>query len=358
MSQLPTTTADHEVQADGEPLVAPPAESIWTRYSPHHEFPLSSVASVTMHVLVLALLVFAGVIAAALGLNRDSNPPVDTVVVLPGGGGGHPDGVGDARGDRPPAPPVEDVPTEPKDQPNIPTAVRPLESVKVDPVKLPEFTKSPEGLRFLEDGTDALARFEKVSQNAREKLLKGLEYASKGGGGPGRDGGKDKGKGPGEGSNVGPGKGDGNLTVRQKRVLRWTMMFNTLNGNDYAKQLDALGAILAVPDEQGQYRVIRNLKQRPALGNVEDLAAIQRIFWNDTDPRSITSLSMALGLRPVPPHIVAFFPEKLEQELLRKELEFGRRRKANITEDDIHETRFKVVQRGGTYEALVESQRY
>jgi hypothetical protein len=135
---------------------------------------------------------------------------------------------------------------------------------------------------------------------------------------------------------------------QQQRTLRWTLAFDTRDGAEYARQLDALGAILAVPDKADQYRVIRDLKQRPARGEVEDLSKIQRIFWVDNKPESIRTLAKALQLRPVPDRIIALFPEKVEQELLKKELAYR-----GLKEADIRQTRFKVVR---TYAVEVASQ--
>jgi hypothetical protein len=54
----------------------------------------------------------------------------------------------------------------------------------------------------------------------------------------------------------------------------------------------------------------------------------------------------------VPDHVVAFFPEKLEKELLAKELKFAGRK-----EEEIFETRFKVVKKGDKYEVEVVEQK-
>src|SRR5262249_984472 len=154
----------------------------------------------------------------------------------------------------------------------------------------------------------------KLDKNLREKLFKGLgdkaNVPTKGRGGSGIGGGKDKGVGTGDG----PGMGAGNLDARVKRTLRWTLMFNTLNGDDYRRQFAALGAILAIPDRSGEYRVIRDLNKRPATGEIEDVGKINRIFWVDDKPDSVRSLAMALGLNPLPSQIVAFFPVELERD--------------------------------------------
>ena len=73
-------------------------------------------------------------------------------------------------------------------------------------------------------------------------------------------------------------------------------------------------------------------------------ASIKRIFWVDEKKDSIRSLAEAMDV-PVPDGpIVAFFPEKLEAELLKKELNFR-----NKKEEDIKETHFRIRSSGGAY---------
>ena len=59
-----------------------------------------------------------------------------------------------------------------------------------------------------------------------------------------------------------------------------------------------------------------------------------------------------MGLKQTPKFVVVFFKEKLEKELLRKELAFAKRK-----ESEIQETRFKIVKIKDSYEPQVESQR-
>jgi hypothetical protein len=140
--------------------------------------------------------------------------------------------------------------------------------------------------------------------------------------------------------------------ARKKRMLRWTMLFDTKTGADYAKQLAALEAILAVPDKEGKYLVIRDLTQRPVQLEEEDLRKINRIFWVDDEEKSVGPLVQELGLKEKPAHIVAFFPEKLEKELVEKELTF-----ANKKVDEIRQTRFRVIRSGDKYSVVIIDQR-
>ncbi len=180
----------------------------------------------------------------------------------------------------------------------------------------------------------------KLSKDVRSKLFSNLG-SGKGIKGSGRDGGKDTGKDVGEGAFQGAGKSK--FSSRQQRVLRWVMRFNTLNGNDYRRQLAGLGAILAFPQPDGGYMVYEDLRA-PAKGEIKDIASIKRIFWVDEKKDSIRSLAQAMEV-PVPDGpIVAFFPQELEADLLRKELAYKGKK-----EEDIKETHFKINPRGGKY---------
>jgi hypothetical protein len=229
--------------------------------------------------------------------------------------------------------------------------VKPRESLKdVEQKPQPLVTKQADASdRTIEESERVAAAASQAASQAR-KQLEGL-IAGKGRGGPGSGGGRGKGKGTGEGDLEGPGKA--NIGVREKRQLRWTMVFNTRDGRDYVKQLQALGAIVAIPGPNKEYLVIRDLSKRPVEMQPEDLSKIDRIYWIDDNPQSVESFARELRLKHVPELIAAFFPLQLEQELAEKE----RRHSRSGREDDILETRFQVRQRGGQYEVVVVSQR-
>jgi Tol biopolymer transport system component/biopolymer transport protein ExbD len=149
-------------------------------------------------------------------------------------------------------------------------------------------------------------------------------------------------------------RGVSEAPTRQQRQLRWTLIFNTLNGQDYLRQLNDLGAILAVPGADDKYLVIRDLLRRPAEMKAENLAGLDRIYWVDDKPQSVQGLATAMALSQTPKHIVALFPQKLERELLDKELmHLGNRG----SEDSIAETRFRIVKHGQLYVPVVVEQR-
>src|SRR5262249_37242501 len=120
------------------------------------------------------------------------------------------------------------------------------------------------------------------------------------------------------------------------------------DGHDYLRQLQHLGAIVAIQQPGGGFLVYRDLSSKPLKGELEDISGINRIYWVDDKPHSVQSLARAMGIFPPPPYIAAFFPERVEKELRRKEELHYRG-----NEDNIEETRFQVVRRGTKYEPIV-----
>ena len=324
---------------------APPEEEFWQRYSPHHEFPLSSATSIALHVLILALLAVAGWWIIRMGSAR-SLPLADVPVYLEQGGGDGPGQGGIGPGGDRRNPLFEDVGRNERKDPDRPVDP-PQNRLVPPPVVLPRPPKDDADLRQLfKESDQAKIELERITNANREKF----RQASRRNGQPG-PGGKDKDKGPGNGP--GPG-GLGTPEERDERLGRWVMVFDTYSGDDYARQLDSLGAYLGVPHKDGEkvsYLIIRDLHARPATGKFEDLADIGRIHWTDSKRESIAPLCQALGIRPVPDHDLAFFPEELERKLLRLELQYK-----GLREDQIRETRFKIRKTADGHEPVVIEQ--
>jgi hypothetical protein len=329
-----------------QPLVE---ERFWKRYSPHGELPLSGAGSFALHALVVGFLILWGLYLYSYFNKPSRNLPVDSVRLDLGGGGGSRTGEGDKPGighgpeavpqgqDNPQQGNKEEAPPRPD---LTPTEVKDL-NLKFD----------SETVRVIQKGPDSMKAFARLNDNVRRKLSDGLN-PGKGRGGSGSGGGKGTGAGPGEGA--GRGEGKLNLTKREKRMLRWSMSFNTRTGEDYVRQLRGLGAILAVPVKEGQkpeYKVVRDLSRRPAQLLDEDLAQIKRIYWIDDKPRSVQEVMNVLQVRLRPSHFVAFMPIELEEELFKLERAYK-----GLEEDQIHETKFRILESGGKFRPEVMEQ--
>src|SRR5437660_1525667 len=168
-----------------QPLV-PPDEKFWQRYSPHHELPLSSVTSFTLHFLVIAFLALAVIFAPRLGLmSKENRVSVEGVQV--GGLGGGETGVGAGPGSESRAEDIENVP-EPNEKSKM--SPGPIGQINVpptskNPVDLANL-KSADGSQAIEAGKQAIQKLESVSKDAGSKKVVGLKShgsdgASKGG---------------------------------------------------------------------------------------------------------------------------------------------------------------------------------
>jgi hypothetical protein len=229
---------------------------------------------------------------------------------------------------------------------DAPPALKPVE-IK----KLAE-TFDDQDRRYLKrNQTPAAKAFTRLNDGLRRKASAGL--AAPGRGGPGAGGGKGAGDGPGVGDGKGPGQ-KATLSQREKRMLRWTMRFSANNGPDYVRQLNALGAILAIPtsDAGDDHWIVRDLSMRkkPAPLLKEDVSQIKRIYWIDDKPRAVSDVMAALGLSLSPRRFVAFMPEMLENKLFEMERHHMTKvLRQTFDEDRIYETVFRVVRTGGGY---------
>jgi hypothetical protein len=200
---------------------------------------------------------------------------------------------------------------------------------------LPDWQDNSYIKELIREGNETAERVSKLSKDVQQELRIGLVTAVE--------------KGSGSGSMV--------ITVsaREKRLLRWTMVFNWADGADYVQQLKYFDAIVAVPqrDHPEKYYVVRDVSQRPVrLGN-DDLRQIKRIFWIDDRAESVKALCQTIGLKYTPARVVTFFPETLEKQLLQLELDYK-----GAKEEDILETRFAVrATEKGKYEPVVQSQK-
>ncbi|HBI46937.1 MAG TPA: hypothetical protein DDY78_29405 [Planctomycetales bacterium] len=313
----------------------PPKNSVWVRYHPWIEGVMGHATSVSLHLLVIggAFLWFT-YIAFALGFaHAPRSLPVEPVVFA--GGGGNKAGTGTAK-DGEKAAPKEDAetdknnpgeknpPIDSNDQPKL-TDVKPK---VIDPAF------APPDARLIKSNLESMERFQKLNDDVQKKLREGLD-ASKGNGGTGTGGGTGAGTGEGTGSGTKAGK-EHQPNEREKRMLRWSMKFNTQNGNDYLRQLEALGAVLAIPTGPNSFEVV-DLTKKPLRPEAKDLSTIQKIWWIDDNPRSVLSLMEAMRLPGRPGRIIAFIPNEVEDDLAKTELAYH-----HLEADDIFETTFAI----------------
>jgi hypothetical protein len=341
--------------------LVPPDEQFWQHYSPHGEFPLSSVGSFVIHALLFGLLALIAWLGVVLFDQSKRTLPVEAVRLDLGGGGGNERGRGEGANTGAAPKEVGNQGDETQNDKNPPENVPPPE-IKIDPnPKVKQSFEDPTR-RMQETVASTSASFSRLRQTAARIQAPGSPPSGAGKGGTGKGGGSGSGDGPGIGDGKGPGVAT--PTEREKRMLRWSMLFKVNNSPEYVAQLNGLGAILAIPvreDANGaaEYEIVRNLSARPAKLVKENIKEIQRmVYWVDEKPESVQGVMFVLGLQQVRAnHFLAFMPEALERKLLSLEISYLHRKHPDHKEDAIASTRFEIQVRKGKYEPVVIEQK-
>lgn len=146
--------------------------------------------------------------------------------------------------------------------------------------------------------------------------------------------------------------GGGGGSGRGGRAARWILRFDTRSPQNYLEQLDGLGAEVAFPENGDRWRYFTNLTAATPESAVRDLSSETRIYWVDQSPQTFRAIGAMFGVRSAP-MMVVFLPQELENRLLEMELNYM----GPKAEEDIAQTEFIVVERGGKLDVQVESQR-
>lgn len=312
-------------------LLGPPEEEFWESYNKRLEFPTATVAAVLYHVIVLAIL-FVAFKWFISGPDRSSVPVkliniegLDDVGNGSQGSGGQEDPLADGSPDKLKDRSKDLLPT-PDALPDV--SIADLRKIMDDNGTTPISPANAGAYKFLDD-------------NLKKKML-----------------GAQKGAGPGSGKGFdgtsGSGPGGVGADSTRARTLRWVLRFR-VSGDDYVAQLSAMGAVIMVPlpPENEKCLFISDLKNpNPRLATDGDFNRLgNQIKFSDTRPDSVRDVCRILGVRENAKSFWAFFPKGFEDDLSRKELNYRNRRS-----EDIEETIFRVINRAGGFDIIVDEQ--
>ena len=216
----------------------------------------------------------------------------------------------------------ETPPSESQSVPTPLTAAAEIESLDNSDLQVNSTTEAV--AETLQKGRAAAARARSASQRATDILNKNLGGTAGGNGSGG--------------------------TGRAGRASRWVLTFNSSSGDTYLNQLGGLGADVAFPvGEDAQYFTDLAGSRRSSR---RSLHSESRIYW--IDDATFRDAARVLG-HPGAPLMYAFLPTPLEEKMA--QLELAEARRYGVTrEEDIQQTIFECVARGGSYDVQIVSQ--
>lgn len=162
-------------------------------------------------------------------------------------------------------------------------------------------------------------------------------------------------KGSGDGTQPGA-HGPGAADTTKARGLRWILKFDTRSGRDYLNQLAAMKAVILVPTPDGKkmyiFRDLINPKPGTLASDADLDGMANQIQFSDMRQKSVEAVAEALGVQGYTPLAFwAFFPKGMEQRLADLEVRYRNKRP-----EDVRQTTFRVVIRGGEVDLIVIDQ--
>jgi hypothetical protein len=145
------------------------------------------------------------------------------------------------------------------------------------------------------------------------------------------------------------------LQFRTKRGLRWDMGIEWIGPKDYLAKLQALGATIGYPksDTSREIYLLKGISAENPPAELTTVRAINQIFWYFTDKKELEELSQALGIKPTPTALIVFFPQDLEERMLKLELESAEKAAGRpVKEEEIAETNFRVTFEGNQVKSI------
>jgi hypothetical protein len=296
MSQQSVIADAEQPELEFQPTTGPD-KRLWKYYSPHHELPFSSISSLALHVAAVAILIVGGVLASRWSKSDVSVGLPISVMNDPSDNAPRPP---DSSPTSEPIQPREDAGPGLSPRPGVAPAAFPrserLDQPSAAAPVLPSVAPASKD-RLIEGAKDATATLSNLSDRLGDAIRGSPSAGSK------------------DGTPRGTGAPGPLGSIRDDRVHRWQVNFTVTGPEDHLRQFAGLGAILAVPDSDGRYHVYRELSRRPRVARVEDISKIDRIWFVDAKAETVAAISRLLGMPGQPTKLIAFFPQKLEQEM-------------------------------------------
>jgi hypothetical protein len=297
-------------------------EPFWRRFSSRHELEISTALSLAIHAAVVGVLLAGGVIAVRMGLG-EGHGPLDVAAL----------DLSEPGAAEPKLNPGSNQPHGPEIHPQPPAislpSIKPTNTQLAPPpapTQISEPRQDDQSGRIISD-SDKAGRDFKAASDAFRAVVRDV-------GGPGG----------------GNGRPAGNMASETiKRAIRWNLIFRPAGIEEHVRQLAALRAVLAFPQSDGRYLVVRNLKPL-AHGRVEDIRRMDRIFWVDQEKNVAADIARYLGLGIAPTYFVAFLPKELEERMQRMEETYRGKSERDIRLDE--KFNFEVVPRGQGYDVI------
>ena len=301
--------------------LAPPPEKFWGKYSPHHEFPLSSIGSLALHVAGLVVfVVLLWLLARSVKTDAIPVPMVGVVISEESeaenrqgdNANGNENRREDVQGKRNPS--VEDrlvpIPAPLKDEvsqwlPNVPVA-----------------TGAPSV-----DTLPTLRKLAELNEDLRRAFLKNNQDSKK----------------------------PNDPTSSQSRSIRWLLLFDFETGRDSLDQMSSLRATLVIPlpPKERTVMVYSDLRQdRPKGVVVDDLKKVPKgCLWINRSRDWTIMLAEELRLGFVPSTFLFVLPKDIEEHIAAIERGYRGRK-----ESEIFSTTFAVKMNNGNSTIVVTEQ--
>ncbi len=297
-------------------------ESVWKRYSPHYEFPMSLVIALGLH--VIAFLIVVAYMTIQINWGNPKVPDNELVVVheprIEGekendNPGGHTGNLGD----------------------NSPDPFAP----KFDPLALDKV-----------DGPTVQDPLTDLNAPPENKTSRDFQNNSKRPGLPGPIGTGDLGK---EGNNIGPGSKGGSLMARNKR---WNIRFDYDEPETLIGQFKSLGVTVAARLNNGRFLVYDQFAPSIKCKEMNDeefskyMNTGKRLWFVNMNRTVCENFEIGVSLSERALKLILIIPPEMEKAVLQAELAHHR-----MTEDEIRTkqlgTSFRVVRDGTGYKVSV-----